>query len=92
MLNGETIYWWYRAWSLIFATDFDIFDHLLVILKLIFDPCSEAGSLVDKFTALLYTFSRLNLNIDAYVCLKAITLLNFAPPGKFCNIAFIKIF
>ncbi|GMT05598.1 hypothetical protein PENTCL1PPCAC_27772, partial [Pristionchus entomophagus] len=42
----------------------------------------EAGSLVDKFTALLYTFSRLNLNIDAYVCLKAITLLNFTPPAS----------
>lgn len=36
----------------------------------------EAGALVDKFTALLNSFSRLRLTVESYVCLKAITLLH----------------
>ena len=45
----------------------------------------EAGPLVEKFTALLQSFSKLNITLEAYVCLKAITLLHYARPsyGKF---------
>ena len=41
----------------------------------------EAGALVNKFTALLSSFSKLNLTVESYVCLKAITLLH---PGESC--------
>ncbi|VDM98078.1 unnamed protein product [Thelazia callipaeda] len=39
----------------------------------------EASSLVEKFTALLHSFSRLKITLEAYVCLKAITLLHYTP-------------
>lgn len=39
----------------------------------------EAAALVDKFTTLMHTFSRLCIDEAAYVCLKAITLLH---PGE----------
>uniref|UniRef100_A0AAF5Q5Y9 NR LBD domain-containing protein n=1 Tax=Wuchereria bancrofti TaxID=6293 RepID=A0AAF5Q5Y9_WUCBA len=39
----------------------------------------EASPLVEKFTALLHSFSRLKITLEAYVCLKAITLLHYAP-------------
>uniref|UniRef100_A0A9J2Q046 Nuclear receptor domain-containing protein n=1 Tax=Ascaris lumbricoides TaxID=6252 RepID=A0A9J2Q046_ASCLU len=41
----------------------------------------EAGPLVEKFTALLYSFSRLKITLEAYVCLKAITLLHYTLPN-----------
>uniref|UniRef100_A0A1I7RKC5 Nuclear receptor n=2 Tax=Bursaphelenchus xylophilus TaxID=6326 RepID=A0A1I7RKC5_BURXY len=40
----------------------------------------EAGPLVEKFTALLNAFSKLKITLEAYVCLKAITLLHYATP------------
>ncbi|VDN53626.1 unnamed protein product [Dracunculus medinensis] len=40
----------------------------------------EAAPLVEKFTTLLHSFSRLKITLEAYVCLKAITLLHFTPP------------
>uniref|UniRef100_A0AC35UE51 Nuclear receptor domain-containing protein n=1 Tax=Rhabditophanes sp. KR3021 TaxID=114890 RepID=A0AC35UE51_9BILA len=40
----------------------------------------EAGPLVEKFTSLLNSFSKLHITHEAYVCLKAITLLHYAPP------------
>ncbi|CAD5228868.1 unnamed protein product [Bursaphelenchus okinawaensis] len=40
----------------------------------------EAGPLVEKFTALLHAFSNLKITLEAYVCLKAITLLHYAAP------------
>ncbi|VDK72526.1 unnamed protein product [Litomosoides sigmodontis] len=39
----------------------------------------EASPLVEKFTALLHSFSRLKITLEAYVCLKAITLLHYTP-------------
>lgn len=41
----------------------------------------EASPLVEKFTALLHSFSRLKITLEAYVCLKAITLLHYTPPS-----------
>ncbi|EYC06450.1 hypothetical protein Y032_0076g1072 [Ancylostoma ceylanicum] len=37
----------------------------------------EAGPLVEKFTALLYSFSKMRITTEAYVCIKAITLLHY---------------
>lgn len=37
----------------------------------------EVGPLVDKFTDLLKSFSRLKITLEAYVCLKVITLLHY---------------
>ncbi|CAG9534343.1 unnamed protein product [Cercopithifilaria johnstoni] len=39
----------------------------------------EASPLVEKFTTLLHSFSRLKITLEAYVCLKAITLLHYTP-------------
>lgn len=36
----------------------------------------EASPFVESFTALLESFSQLNITLEAYVCLKAITLLH----------------
>ncbi|VDK69071.1 unnamed protein product [Anisakis simplex] len=54
----------------------------------------EAGPLVEKFTALLYSFSRLKITLEAYVCLKAITLLHYALPnyGRYMFRSFIAKF
>lgn len=41
----------------------------------------EAGPLVAKFTALLNAFSSLRVNMEAYVCMKAITLLHYGIPN-----------
>uniref|UniRef100_A0A7E4WBD0 NR LBD domain-containing protein n=1 Tax=Panagrellus redivivus TaxID=6233 RepID=A0A7E4WBD0_PANRE len=40
----------------------------------------EAGLLIQKFTALLETFSKLNMTIEAYVCLKSIALVHGTTP------------
>uniref|UniRef100_A0AC34FYE7 NR LBD domain-containing protein n=1 Tax=Panagrolaimus sp. ES5 TaxID=591445 RepID=A0AC34FYE7_9BILA len=40
----------------------------------------EAGLLVEKLTVLLNTFSKLNITLEAYVCLKAITLVHYGNP------------
>uniref|UniRef100_A0A914QJX9 NR LBD domain-containing protein n=1 Tax=Panagrolaimus davidi TaxID=227884 RepID=A0A914QJX9_9BILA len=40
----------------------------------------EAGLLVEKLTILLNTFSKLNITLEAYVCLKAITLVHYGNP------------
>uniref|UniRef100_A0A914YME8 NR LBD domain-containing protein n=1 Tax=Panagrolaimus superbus TaxID=310955 RepID=A0A914YME8_9BILA len=40
----------------------------------------EAGILVEKLTFLLNTFSKLNITLEAYVCLKAITLVHYGNP------------
>lgn len=37
----------------------------------------EAGHLVEKFTSLYYSFCQLNITLEAYVCLKAITILHY---------------
>ncbi|WKY17205.1 hypothetical protein Q1695_001655 [Nippostrongylus brasiliensis] len=37
----------------------------------------EAGPLVEKFTSLLYSFSKMKITPEAYVCIKAITLLHY---------------
>ncbi|KAK6763371.1 hypothetical protein RB195_023900 [Necator americanus] len=37
----------------------------------------EAGPLVEKFTALLHSFSKMKITTEAYVCIKAITLLHY---------------
>ncbi|KAI1724298.1 zinc finger, c4 type (two domains) domain-containing protein [Ditylenchus destructor] len=42
----------------------------------------EAGPLVDKFTNLFYSFCRLRITLEAYVCLKAITILHYTPPNQ----------
>uniref|UniRef100_A0A915CLY2 Uncharacterized protein n=1 Tax=Ditylenchus dipsaci TaxID=166011 RepID=A0A915CLY2_9BILA len=42
----------------------------------------EAGPLVDKFTALFYSFCRLKITLESYVCLKAITILHYTPPNQ----------
>ncbi|KAI6191590.1 BMA-NHR-91, isoform b [Aphelenchoides bicaudatus] len=42
----------------------------------------EAGPLVEKFTDLLQSFSRLRITLEAYVCLKAITLLHFSQTNQ----------
>uniref|UniRef100_A0A0N4ZKI1 Nuclear receptor n=1 Tax=Parastrongyloides trichosuri TaxID=131310 RepID=A0A0N4ZKI1_PARTI len=39
---------------------------------------TEAGPLVEKFTALLNSFAKLKITHEAYVCLKAITLLHYS--------------
>jgi len=38
---------------------------------------SEAGELVNKITSLMGSFAKLQISVEAYVCLKAITLLHF---------------
>ncbi|VDO92739.1 unnamed protein product [Heligmosomoides polygyrus] len=38
----------------------------------------EAGPLVEKFTALLYSFSKMKITPEIYVCIKAITLLHYS--------------
>uniref|UniRef100_A0A0K0FDQ2 Nuclear receptor subfamily 6 group A member 1 (inferred by orthology to a human protein) n=1 Tax=Strongyloides venezuelensis TaxID=75913 RepID=A0A0K0FDQ2_STRVS len=43
---------------------------------------TEAGPLVEKFTALLNSFAKLKITYEAYVCLKAITLLHYTPPSS----------
>ncbi len=45
----------------------------------------EAGDLVRKFTLLLNSFSKLQLTLESYVCLKAITLLH---SGKYHSICY----
>ncbi|CAI4227371.1 unnamed protein product [Auanema sp. JU1783] len=37
----------------------------------------EAGLLVEKFTNLLHSFSKMKISAEAYVCIKAITLLHY---------------
>ncbi|VDK57594.1 unnamed protein product [Cylicostephanus goldi] len=37
----------------------------------------EAGPLVEKFTTLLYSFSKMRITTEAYVCIKAITLFHY---------------
>lgn len=49
----------------------------------------EAGALVEKFTELLQSFRRLGLSHEAYVCLKAVTLLH---QGNLLNLARIYRF
>uniref|UniRef100_A0A0K0EQH8 Nuclear receptor n=1 Tax=Strongyloides stercoralis TaxID=6248 RepID=A0A0K0EQH8_STRER len=46
---------------------------------------TEAGPLVEKFTALLNSFAKLKITYEAYVCLKAITLLHYTPPSNCMN-------
>ncbi|KAI3408862.1 hypothetical protein GPALN_007457 [Globodera pallida] len=41
----------------------------------------EAGALVQKFTTLYHAFSNLRITLEAYVCLKAITILHCGPAG-----------
>ncbi|KAL3084648.1 hypothetical protein niasHT_035257 [Heterodera trifolii] len=41
----------------------------------------EAGVLVQKFTTLYHAFSNLRITLEAYVCLKAITILHCGPTG-----------
>ncbi|KHJ97833.1 Ligand-binding domain of nuclear hormone receptor [Oesophagostomum dentatum] len=38
----------------------------------------EAGPLVEKFTTLLYSFSKMRITTEAYVCIKAITLFHYS--------------
>ncbi|KJH41120.1 Ligand-binding domain of nuclear hormone receptor [Dictyocaulus viviparus] len=45
----------------------------------------EAGPLVEKFTALLYSFSKMRITPEAYVCIKAITLLHYNTEGTDAN-------
>ncbi|KAH7727870.1 nuclear Hormone Receptor family member [Aphelenchoides avenae] len=42
----------------------------------------EAGALVEKFTTLMKSFSTLRITLEAYVCLKAITLLHYTKPSS----------
>ncbi|KAE9419596.1 hypothetical protein Angca_009748, partial [Angiostrongylus cantonensis] len=42
----------------------------------------EAGPLVEKFTALLHSFSKMRITTEAYVCIKAITLLHYTTTSE----------
>jgi len=42
----------------------------------------EAGPLVTEFTQLLQSFGQLKITHEAYVCLKAITILYYSPPAS----------
>ncbi|PAV78893.1 hypothetical protein WR25_13201 [Diploscapter pachys] len=45
----------------------------------------EAGILVENFTSLLNSYSKLNLTTEAYVCIKAITLLHLNQLPEGCD-------
>ncbi|CAJ0609526.1 unnamed protein product [Cylicocyclus nassatus] len=45
----------------------------------------EAGPLVEKFTTLLYSFSKMRITTEAYVCIKAITLFHYNRNPEWSN-------
>lgn len=47
---------------------------------------------MDKFTDLLKSFSRLKITLEAYVCLKAITLLHYAQSNQGLHNSFDCVF